>query len=109
MNPSTKKLFWGLAILALLSPLGIVLPDAFKAEEAWGEWDVKTVEKQTGQSPAGMKKDAELWKAPMPDYGTGKQTNDIGKRSAFYILSAISGLAIIALITIGSQKIFTKK
>ena len=38
MTRFQKRLWIGLLIMALLTPLGIFLPEKFKAEEAWGEW-----------------------------------------------------------------------
>ncbi len=32
------KLWIGLAVLIVLSPLGLILPERFKAGDAWGEW-----------------------------------------------------------------------
>ena len=36
---TTTKLWIGLGVLAIASPLGLYLPDTFKAGEAWGEWN----------------------------------------------------------------------
>ena len=35
---TTSKLWLGVIILAFLSPLGLLLPEYFKAGDAWGEW-----------------------------------------------------------------------
>jgi len=34
----TGKLWIGIGALIVLSPLGLILPDQFKAGSAWGEW-----------------------------------------------------------------------
>lgn len=104
-----QKLGIGLIILALLSPVGIWLPHFFNAGDAWGEWDVETVTKQTGQTPEGMKKDAELWNAPVPDYNPGKEDDSLAKRSGYYILSGFIGLGAIALLTFGVYRFLLKK
>ena len=37
-NSTMKKMLLGLVVLALLSPVGIIIPDKVKAGSAWGEW-----------------------------------------------------------------------
>ena len=108
-NPFTKKILIGLLALALLSPLGLLLPELFQSEGAWGEWSIEKVEKQTGQSPAGMKKDANIWKAPVSDYTIGKGSDSLLKRSGYYILSGVIGIGAIALLTFGASKLISKK
>jgi len=41
----TKRLWWGLILLILISPLGLVLPEVFKSGPAWGEWSLEEIEK----------------------------------------------------------------
>ncbi|MDP4207252.1 MAG: cobalamin biosynthesis protein [Bacteroidota bacterium] len=108
-KPITKKLFIGLLALALLSPLGIILPEIFKADGAWGEWSTEKVAKDKGYVPAGMKRDASRWKAPVPDYTTGKENDSLLKRSGNYIFSGLMGVGIIGLITLGAVKMMNKK
>lgn len=108
-TPLTKKIFIGLLALALLSPLGLLLPELFHSEGAWGEWSIEKVEKQTGQTPAGMKKDANLWKAPVPGYAVGKGSDSLLKRSGYYFLSGVVGIGVIALLTFGAYKLISKK
>ena len=71
MTKSQKKLWIGLLILSLLTPLGIILPEKFKAGGAWGEWGPEELEKLIGYVPKGLKRLADLWKAPVPDYNFG--------------------------------------
>jgi hypothetical protein len=33
-----KRLWCGLLVLILISPLGLILPGVFKSGAAWGEW-----------------------------------------------------------------------
>jgi hypothetical protein len=108
MNKFAKKILIGLLAMALLSPLGIILPKMFHAGGAWGEWSTDKVKKELGYVPKGMKKDAELWKAPMPDYSNGKENNSIFSDSLDYIFSGLTGLAIIAFITWWLFKIYQK-
>jgi hypothetical protein len=104
-----KKMWLGLAVLALLSPIGLILPDKFKAGSAWGEWGTDEIEKMLGYIPQGMKKLAELWQAPMPDYAfKGWDKLGIGMQSLAYIVSAIIGVAVIVAIIMILGKIATK-
>lgn len=41
----TGKLWIGIGALIVLSPLGLILPDQFKAGSAWGEWGGKRFKK----------------------------------------------------------------
>ena len=93
----TTKLWIGLAILCLLSPLGLILPDKFKAGSAWGEWGSDEMEKMVGYVPSGMKRLGELWKAPMPDYAfKGQEEAPLSKLSLSYIISALIGVTGVA-------------
>jgi len=81
-----KKLWLGLGVLILLSPLGILIPDHFKAGGAWGEWGAEEIQTMLGYVPEGLKRLGELWKAPLPDYGLAGLPPSLG-----YILSAVLG------------------
>jgi cobalt/nickel transport protein len=108
MNKFKKKIGLGLVILALISPLGIILPNWFHAGGAWGEWSTDKVKKELGYVPKGMEKNAELWKAPMSDYSNGKENNTLFSSSVLYILSGFVGLGIISLATWGLFKIYQR-
>jgi len=106
---TVKKLWLGLAGLAILSPLGLFLPDTFKAGSAWGEWGPDEMGKMLGYVPQGMKKLAEIWSAPMPDYAfKGWDKLGLGMQSFAYIVSAVLGIAVIVVVTILLGKIVTK-
>jgi hypothetical protein len=107
---STARNLWqGLAVLAILSPLGLILPDKFKAGSAWGEWGPDEIEKMLGYVPRGMKKLAEFWPAPMPDYAfKGWDKLGLGMQSLAYIASAVLGIAVIAGISMLLGKILAK-
>jgi hypothetical protein len=109
-NISTVKKMWiGLAVLALASPVGLILPDKMKAGGAWGEWGADEIEKMLGYVPRGMKKLAEIWQAPMPDYAfKGWDNLGFGMLSLAYIISALVGMAVIAAIIMLLGKIATK-
>jgi hypothetical protein len=89
------KLYIGLGILAVLSPAGLVLPAYFNGGDAWGEWGTDTIKNLTGYIPAGMKKVASVWSAPLADYAfKGQESAGFGSLSITYIASAIAGVAL---------------
>ncbi len=90
------KLWLGLAMLAFLAPLGIILPAAFRSQDAWGEWDAAAMKGMLGYVPAGMRKIADLWRAPFPDYTFGAGSG-IVMQSLAYVASAFIGIAVIFL------------
>ena len=104
-----KKIWIGLLVLVLLSPLGLVLPKVFNANKPWGEWSSETVAKDKGYMPKGMQKDANIYSAPIPDYNLGKEEDSIWKRSGSYIISGIVGIGAIAVLTFCATKLLHKK
>jgi cobalt/nickel transport protein len=98
MTAFQKKLWIGLIIMALLTPLGIYLPKMAGSDEAWGEWGAKTIENMLGYVPEGMKKIADIWKAPVPDYNFGGEGVSPGVQAAWYVLSALIGIAAVVLV-----------
>ena len=106
----TTKFWIGLAILIVLSPIGLILPEHFKAGSAWGEWGAQEMQKLVGYIPQGLEKLSSLWSAPMPDYAfKGWEEKGLPHLSFAYIISAIIGIGIIAAIVIGIGKLLTKK
>jgi cobalt/nickel transport system permease protein len=84
-----KQAWLILAVLAFLTPLGLLAPGT-----AWGEWSTDQLS-EIGLSfvPEGLKKWEGLWSALLPDYtipGIGESTG--------YVISAIAGVAIIIFI-----------
>jgi hypothetical protein len=99
-----NKLWIGLGVLIVLSPLGLILPDRFKAGSAWGEWGADEM------VPQGLKKLSELWNSPMPDYAfKGWEEKGLQYLSVAYIVSAIVGIGIIILVVMGIGKLLTRK
>lgn len=98
MDNVRKKVLYALIIMALVSPVGVILPKLFNAEEAWGEWSAETIQKMIGFIPEGMKKDSEIWKAPVTDYNFGTDESHIGVQIGSYIISAAIGIALLLLI-----------
>lgn len=100
---SARTLWYAVAALMILSPLGLVA-----AGTAWGEWGVEDfgnaqtrqeIQQVSGNTPPpaaapqGMERLSSLWKAPVPDYAPGFVHN----ASLGYILSAVSGTGLILL------------
>ncbi len=105
-----KKMLLGLVVLALLSPVGVILPDIFKAGSAWGEWGPDEIGKMVGYVPQGMQKVADIWQAPMPDYAfKGWEEKGLGMLSLAYVISAAVGMGIIGGIAMLFGKIVNKK
>ncbi len=98
MTKSEKRLWIGLIIMALLSPVGIILTETFKAGPAWGEWGTDTLGKLLGYIPAGIKHYAELWKAPIADYTLGRGNVSLFLKIVSYIISGFLGILAVALI-----------
>ncbi|WP_199053118.1 cobalt transporter CbiM [Aquitalea sp. ASV15] len=100
---STRKLWYGLAALMILSPLGLLA-----AGTAWGEWGVEdfanAASRQqmalaSGQvappaaAPEGLARLASLWSAPFPDYAPAF----VHSANFGYVLSAVFGAGLILL------------
>jgi hypothetical protein len=84
-----------LLVLAVATPLGLLLPELMKAGGAWGEWGLEEVKQMVGYVPAGMRRLSDLWKAPIPDYAlSGRDEAPIAYRSLSYILSALLGIGL---------------
>jgi len=88
-----RKLWIGLAVLAALTPLGIILPGIFGAGGAWGEWSREALKDMLGYLPRGLEGLGGIWKAPIREYGAGG-----GSPYITYIASGILGIALVALI-----------
>ncbi|MDD5116800.1 MAG: PDGLE domain-containing protein [Candidatus Omnitrophica bacterium] len=86
--------FWiFLALLALLSPLGLLLPGYFKAGSAWGEWGADEMNGLVGYLPGGLEKLSNVWSAPIPDYAfKGWEDKPLSSLSIAYIFSAVIGM-----------------
>lgn len=101
---STRPLWIGLALLMILTPLGLLA-----AGTAWGEWsaqdfndpamreqiaDASHQAAPPSAAPAGLEKLGSFWTAPMADYAPSFVSNVYFG----YILSAIFGTGIIILL-----------
>ena len=104
---ATRPLWLGLALLMILTPLGLLA-----AGTAWGEWsaeDFNNAEARqqiiqvSGQQsapetpPAGLVRFSKVWTAPIPDYAPSfLKSEKLG-----YILSAMFGTGLIILVSLG--------
>jgi cobalt/nickel transport system permease protein len=85
-----RPLWITLAVLVVLSPIGLLAPGT-----AWGEWGAEEITALGFPSvPGGMAKLSTLWNAPLPDY----DLSSIGNSSIAYILSAITGIIVVAIV-----------
>jgi cobalt/nickel transport protein len=94
------KLWILIAVLVILTPMGLIIPKYFKAGAAWGEWRSDEIKKLIGYVPKGLEKLSDIWAAAIPGYGTSKIS---------YIVSAILGIIIIMWLTFLLGKFLDKK
>ena len=87
-----KKLYWGLAVLVLLSPLGLLAQGT-----AWGEWSAHEFGEMVGYVPGGMKALESFWRAPLADYAGPGWENGPGA-AVGYIFSGLVGVGLIFLV-----------
>jgi len=106
----TTKLWVGIAVLILLSPIGLIIPEHFKAGSAWGEWGADEMQKLVGYIPQCLEKLSSLWNAPMPDYAfKGWEEKGLPYLSLAYIISAVAGIAITVILMLFIGKMLAKK
>ena len=106
----TTKLWIGLGALIVLSPLGLFLPEHFKAGAAWGEWGIDEIKKLAGYVPKGLEKLAQLWNAPLPDYTfKGWEEKGLSHLSFAYIISAIAGMAVTVMVVLLIGRLLARK
>ena len=109
-----RKLLAGLAVLMLLSPLGLLASGG-----AWGEWDVEAFARAETrqqiavasglnappqQAPAGLARLASAWSAPLPDYAVPSLSAPVG-----YVLSAVAGSGLVILIWLLVGRFMTRR
>jgi cobalt/nickel transport protein len=106
----TTKLWIGLGALIVLSPLGLLLPEHFKAGAAWGEWGMDEIKELAGYVPKGLEKLAPLWNAPLPDYAfKGWVEKGLSHLSLAYIISAIAGMAVTVMVVLLIGRLLARK
>lgn len=104
------KLWIGIIVLIILSPLGLILPQYFKSGAAWGEWGTQELQKLVGYIPQGLQKLSGLWKALIPDYVfKGWEEKGLLHLSVAYIVSAIVGIVMVVIAVFLIGKMLTRK
>jgi cobalt/nickel transport protein len=91
MDKLQRKILIILLLLCLITPAGILLPMAFDAGDAWGEWSARTLKDLIGYVPGGMEKYTDLWKAPLTDYTLNGSDKSMVRQSGYYIVSGVFG------------------
>lgn len=104
-----KKMWCWLAVLALLSPIGVTLPKMFHAGNAWGEWGAETLGMLLGYTPEGLAKIADRWHAPLPDYSFSGYLGRILGEGGSYLASALAGGTLVALFAYVVGRLWAKR
>jgi hypothetical protein len=96
----TRRRLWVIVVvLAVLTPVGIWLPQRLGAGDAWGEWGAEDLGRQVGFIPRGLARLSDLWKAPAPDYAPpGWEERPLALQGIAYIASALLGLGVCAFL-----------
>lgn len=104
------KWWTGIALLVILSPLGLIFAVYFKSGPAWGEGKPDSFKESIGYIPQGLVKLSNLWKAPLSDYALkGSKENGLVLLSFSYIISAILGIVVTGLVVFVLGKVLSKK
>lgn len=89
MDKTLKYILIGLAILIILTPIGL-----FLGGDTFAEWSVQEVRDRLGYVPSGMSSLSNIWNAPLPDYAVPILGNSTVGHAAGYVASAIIGVAL---------------
>jgi cobalt/nickel transport system permease protein len=103
MKPASKPLRWlwaGLAMLVLLTPIGVLAQGT-----AWGEWGDRELKAMLGFVPQGLDRVSGLWTAAIPDYAPAFIKNPL----VGYLLAAILGCAIVIGVTWGVARLLARR
>lgn len=107
----TRKLWLGIALLLLASPLGLIAVGS-----AWGEWSTQELSDSSTRAeiaaasrhqappehaPRGLERLATIWTAPLPRYAPAA----IRSQQFGYIVSAMVGVSLIILVSLLLQKV----
>ena len=87
--PAAWKLWLGLGVLLILTPLGIL-----SVGTAWGEW--RPADFSPGQVPRGLERLSSLWTAPFARYAP----SFIHSASLGYLASAMVGVGLIVILSL---------
>ena len=109
MNKLQKKVLIFLIVLTFLTPVGILLPMVFNANEAWGEWSAETMKGFIGYVPEGLQKYSHSYKAPLTGYSVNTNDTSTTQKSVYYVLSGIVGAVATLGVTLLISKIIIRK
>ena len=116
-NPqrSLRKLWMTVALLMLLTPLGV-----FTAGKAWGEWSASDFSSTEGraritassqdqpapsQAPTGLQRLSTLWTAPIPSYAP----QVVKSPSLGYLLSGMFGVGLVMSLSFAVQSLLQRR
>lgn len=95
MDKMTRNIIIVLAVLVVLTPIGLIA-----SGETFGEWNAQVLKEKIGYLPSGFGSLSGMWNAPMAEYGIP----GLGNATVGYLLSAIVGV----LICVGALYVFGK-
>ncbi len=100
MKPIPHRRLWaGLALLILLTPVGLMLPESFQAQGAWGEWGAEELRTLLGYVPARLGQLDKFWRALLPGYAIPGMDKPWQTRLA-YIGSGVLGAGVILAVAL---------
>jgi len=104
VNRDRKKKLWiGIAVLVILTPLGLLATGT-----AYAEWGSDELQQTLGYVPEGVAHGESLWSALLPGYSVPGLEGSFLSSSIGYILSAITGIALIYIATLALGKFISK-
>ncbi len=104
MNKNTQQKLWiGLAILIVFTPLGLLATGT-----AFGEWGSVELQRTLGYVPEGISKGETLWQAIFSGYSVPGLGGSFFHSSIGYILSAVIGIALIYIAMLALGKFIAK-
>jgi hypothetical protein len=101
---TTKRLWIGIIILIILTPLGLLAQGT-----AWGEWSPEEFSTLVGYVPKGLEKGSGLWAALLADYSIPGWGDSFLLSSLGYIFSAAIGTGMIIALILATGKFLTTK
>ncbi len=103
---SLQRLWIAVAVLMLLTPLGILA-----AGTAWGEWSPSELAHPSmttarpANVPAGLSRLSSLWTAPFPAYAPGF----VHSRGFGYLLSAMFGVGVLLALSLLTRRLVANR
>jgi cobalt/nickel transport system permease protein len=105
LGKAGRSLVVGLAVLALLSPVGLLA-----SGEAEFEWGAEEVEAMVGYLPAGLAQMEDIWRlSPLPDYQLPGSDESIFQQAPGYVLSALVGMSLIFSVFLAARMVLTRR